>query len=92
MVDPTSTSRLEWRKWDIFTKIPLGTVAFTGEDDLVARAATDEDASKLRFADLNPRRGLSGDVALYSSDTAAPKSVTYLTEGAEILVEVGYVH
>ena len=83
MVDPTSTSRLEWRKWDIFTKLPLGLVAFTGEDGFVARRrdpATDE----FRFGDLNPRRGLSGDIALYHD---GGKAVNYATDG-EILVEV----
>ncbi len=36
LVDTTSTSRLEWQKWDIFTKRPFGVVAFS-DKALVAR-------------------------------------------------------
>jgi hypothetical protein len=32
MVDNTETTRLEWRKWDIFTKLPVGMVAYTEEN------------------------------------------------------------
>jgi hypothetical protein len=46
----------------------------------VKRSAT------FRFADLNPRRGLSGDVAVY--DEGGSDGVEYLTEGAEVLVEI----
>ena len=37
MVDNTGTTRLEWRAWDIFTKLPVGMVAYTEEDQFVAR-------------------------------------------------------
>jgi len=98
MSNPSSTSRLEWLPWNIFTKIPPGSVALIGEDSLVARA---EKNGQFKFAELNPRynlsflmceisinyhlfrRGLSGDVALYEGD-----SVEYLTKDADILVEV----
>ena len=37
MVDNTGTTRLEWRAWDIFTKLPVGMVAYTEEHQFVAR-------------------------------------------------------
>ena len=37
MVDNTGTTRLEWRSWDIFTKLPVGMVAYTEEHQFVAR-------------------------------------------------------
>ena len=37
MVDNTGTTRLEWRTWDIFTKLPVGMVAYTEEHQFVAR-------------------------------------------------------
>ena len=37
MVDNTGTTRLEWRAWDIFTKLPVGMVAYTEENQFVAR-------------------------------------------------------
>lgn len=89
MVDPTSTSRLEWQKWDIFTKLPLGLVAFTGEDGYVARRKEGPSTPEYRFGDLNPRRGLSGDIAIYETggDGGRKAAVRYETDG-EILVEV----
>ena len=79
MVDARQTSRLEWRKWDIFTKRPIGMVSVL-EGAFAARA---EDArGRLRFGDLRPRRGLSGNIALLNGD-----KVEYVTQG-EILVEI----
>ena len=40
-----------------------------------------------RFGDLNPRRGLSGDIALYEKAQSGGKE-EYLTEGGEALVEI----
>ena len=40
-----------------------------------------------RFGDLNPRRGLSGDIALYDS-AADEGEAEFLTEGGEALVEI----
>ena len=84
MVDNTGTTRLEWRAWDIFTKLPVGMVAYTEEHQFVARVKR---GSGFRFGDLNPRRGLSGDIALY--DNADDKGeAEFLTEGGEALVEI----
>ena len=46
---------------------------------------TDPSDLFLRFGDLNPRRGLSGDIALY--DAYSDKE-EFLTEGGEALVEI----
>ena len=80
LVDPGDTSRLEWRKWNIFTKLPIGLVAFVEEDAFVARHSEN---GEYRFGDLSPRRGLSGDIAIFPNRD----QVQYFTEGG-ILVEV----
>ena len=82
MVDPTSTSRLEWRYWDIFTKRPIGLVAYTDQDTFVARVKSKKNPAKYKFGDLQPRRGLSGDIGVFYGN-----KVEYVTKG-EILVEV----
>lgn len=85
MVDPTATARREWRPWDIFTRLPLGAVALLGEDGFVARYrdGNGNNGSSYHVGDLNPRRGLSGDIALYPDDR-----VRTVTRGGEVLVEV----
>lgn len=35
MVDPTKSARVEWRKWNIFTKLPVGMVAYTDEKEVL---------------------------------------------------------
>lgn len=85
-MDTTSTSRLEWRKWDIFTKRPFGTVAFT-DHALVARVkrpAGAKQVTKFSIGELDPLRGLSGDIAVCLNDG---DKVDFVTEG-EILVEI----
>ena len=82
---------MEWQKWDIFTKRPFGTVAFY-DKAFVARVkrppSTTTTLSKTtpRFivGELQPLRGLSGDIAVCLPDKT---EVDFVTEG-EILVEV----
>eukprot|EP00094_Tigriopus_californicus_P011563 TCALIF_11168-PA protein Name:"Similar to uzip Protein unzipped (Drosophila melanogaster)" AED:0.09 eAED:0.09 QI:0/0/0.5/0.5/1/1/2/1441/488 len=83
LVDGTSMARLEWFKWDIFTKLPIGLVAYTEDKTYVARYQ-DPETQKWHFGDLDPRRGLSGDIAVYFPDSRAMK---YATKG-EILMEI----
>ncbi len=88
-MDTTSTSRLEWQKWDIFTKRPFGVVAFS-DQALVARVKRPAGTSgvKTRYAigELDPLRGLSGNIAVCFGDNNKD-AVDYVTEG-EILVEI----
>lgn len=83
LVDSTSMARLEWFKWDIFTKLPIGLVAYTEDKTYVARYQ-DPETQKWYFGDLDPRRGLSGDIAVYFSDS---RPMIYATKG-EILMEI----
>ena len=89
LVDTTSTSRLEWQKWDIFTKRPFGVVAFS-DQALVARvkrpagSSVVKQSQKYVIGELDPLRGLSGNIAVSFGDKDA---VEYVTEG-EILVEI----
>ncbi len=82
LTDASSMARLEWTKWNIFTKLPFGSVAYTEQDTYVTRF-WEEDARRYRFGDLNPRRGLTGDVAVF----LANGTLKYMTE-AEVLVEI----
>jgi hypothetical protein len=84
LVDTTSTTRLEWLKWDIFTKRPFGTVAFYDRAFVarVKRQVEGKQATKFIVGELVPLRGLSGDIALCLPDK---ETVEFVTEG-EILV------
>jgi len=59
------TSRYEWEKWDIFTKLPIGVVAFT---EGVAEATYIAKSNAGKICELNPYRGLSGNLAVTSQD------------------------
>jgi len=80
LVDKTLTSRYEWQKWDIFTKLPVGGVAFT-ETATEATYISTLDSGKI--CELDPRKGLTGKLAV-SQDG---KSVTFLEKGY-ILIEI----
>ena len=80
LVDKTLTSRYEWQKWDIFTKLPIGGVAFT-ETATEATYISTLDSGKI--CELDPRKGLTGKLAV-SQDG---KSVTFLEKGY-ILIEI----
>jgi hypothetical protein len=86
LVDTTSTSRLEWQKWDIFTKRPFGLVAFSDHTFVarVNRKVVSKGSPKYVVGDLDPLRGLSGNIALSLGEEA---EVEFVTEG-EILVEI----
>ena len=83
-MDTTSTSRVEWQKWDIFTKKPFGVVAFN-DHAYVARVRKPS-GKKFSVGELDPQRGLSGDIAVGYGDKSK-EEVDYVTEG-EILVEI----
>ena len=74
LVDKTLTSRHEWMKWDIFKKLPVGVVAFT---EGVAKATYISKLESGKICELNPRRGLSGNLAV-SEDG---KKVSFLEKG-----------
>lgn len=74
LVDKALSSRYEWEKWDIFTKLPIGGVAFT---EGVAEASYVAKLEGGKVCELNPRRGLSGNLAV-SQDG---KSVAFLEKG-----------
>ncbi len=83
LVDLTSTSRLEWRHWNIFTKLPVGLVAYTEEDEDNGSTYVARNVKEDKFGDLSMRRGLSGNIAVLDDSGL----VKFVTEG-EILVEV----
>ncbi len=86
MIDSTATTRLEWRRWNIFTKLPMGMVAYTDDNQFVARVKR---GSSFRIGDLNPRRGLSGDIAVYTEGKDGTVTEEFLAEeGGEVLVEI----
>jgi len=74
LVDKTLTSRYEWQKWDIFTKLPIGGVAFTETATEATYIAT-LDSGKI--CELDPRKGLTGKLAV-SKDG---KNVAFLEKG-----------
>ena len=80
LTDQTLTSRYEWFKWDIFTKVPVGAVAFT-EDVADATFVAKTDSGKI--CELDKRRGLSGNLAV----SLDGKSVTFV-EKAHLLMEL----
>lgn len=82
LVDKTLTSRLEWRAWDIFTKKPVGAVAFTEASAEATFIAKTTGGRKEAIGDLDPRRDLSGNIAV-SQD----KKVAFVKKG-HILVEI----
>jgi len=75
LVDKTLTSRYEWQKWDIFTKLPIGGVAFTETATEATYIAT-LDSGKI--CELDPRKGLTGKLATVSKDG---KNVEFLEKG-----------
>lgn len=74
LVDKTLTSRYEWERWDIFTKLPIGGVAFT---EGVAAATYIAKLDSGKVCELDTRRDLSGNLAV-SQDG---KSVAFLEKG-----------
>jgi hypothetical protein len=80
LVDQTLTSRYEWVQWDIFTKIPVGSVAFT---EGVADATFIAKLQDGTICELDKRRGLSGNLAV----SLDQQSVTFVNKG-QILMEI----
>jgi len=80
LVDQTLTSRYEWVKWDIFTKIPVGSVAFT---EGVADATFIAKLQDGTICELDKRRGLSGNLAV----SLDQQSVTFVNKG-QLLMEI----
>jgi len=74
LVDKTLTSRYEWEKWDIFTKLPIGGVAFTETATEATYIAT---LNSGKICELDPRKGLTGKLSV-SQDG---KNVAFLEKG-----------
>ena len=73
-MDQTLTSRYEWSKWDIFTKVPVGSVAFT---ESVADATFIAKLDSGKISELDKRRKLSGNLAV----SLDGKSVSFVEKG-----------
>jgi len=74
LVDKTLTSRYEWQKWNIFTKLPIGGVAFTETATEATYIATVESG---KICELNTKQGLSGKLAVSQNG----KNVEFLEKG-----------
>jgi len=64
MTDRAGTSRLEWRHWDQFTKMPVGVVSFTEESTYVARKA-----SRHQVGAINLMPGFKNEMVAFDPDT-----------------------
>ena len=86
LVNALNASRIEWRPWDIFTPRPIGLVAVTETEppSYAARVAVDEGRG-YNFGQLDPRRGLSGEVSVYFP---SENKVSQYEKNGEMLVEM----
>ena len=80
LIDKTMTSRYQWVPWDIFTKIPIGGVAFT---EGVADATFISHDSDRHIGEIDPKRQLTGNMAVSLNG----KKVSFAKKGA-ILQEI----
>ena len=80
LMDKTMTSRYQWVPWDIFTKIPLGSVAFT---EGVAEATFISHDRDHHIGEIDPKRHLTGNMAV----SVDGKEVSYAKKGV-ILQEI----
>ena len=80
LIDKTKTSRYQWVPWDIFTKIPIGSVAFT---ESVADATFVSRDTNDNVGEIDPKRQLTGNMAVSPNG----KEVTFAKKGS-ILQEI----
>ena len=80
LIDKTMTSRYQWVPWDIFTKIPIGGVAFT--EGVVDATFVSHDSDQ-HIGEIDPKRHLTGNMAVSLNG----KKVSFAKKGA-ILQEI----